>query len=261
MKTLSLDKKTLIICAALLCSATAFAVQKPRSLSTDKRIKVVTYQKNNVVNIYGTTFVTTQVVFGKGERVADIECGDLPAWTATVPKFAQNTVFFKPTITNSNTNVTVLTNKHTYYFHLTSNKNPTQKSYHQTYLVKFIYPTEERAKLLARLNYRRQQKRALLNHSKNPSDYNWHYSFSGSHSIVPIHVFDDGRFTYMELRRYQRIPAIFAVDNRVGKESVVNFRRKGRYIIIQRVAPQFTLREGKHIVASIFNNRMIARRG
>ncbi len=62
----------------------------------------------------------------------------------------------------------------------------------------------------------------------------------------------------MELRPNQAVPAIFAVDNQAGRESVVNFRSNENYIIIQRIAPQFTLRNGKTIIASVFNNKMIA---
>ena len=75
---------------------------------------------------------------------------------------------------------------------------------------------------------------------------------------MPLHVFDDGQFTYLQLRPGQPVPAIFAVDTKKANESVVNFRREGRYLVIHRIVPQLTLREGPQQVASIFNNRLIA---
>lgn len=72
-----------------------------------------------------------------------------------------------------------------------------------------------------------------------------------------MHIFDDGQFTYMQLQAWQPVPAIFAVDNVAGKESVVNYRRDGQYLVVQQVVPQFTLREGKYHVTSVFNNRLI----
>ncbi len=75
---------------------------------------------------------------------------------------------------------------------------------------------------------------------------------------MPLHVFDDGTFTYFELRKNQAVPAIFAVDDSQGKEAVVNSRREGNYMVVQRLAPQFTLRNGG-TVASVFNSNEILR--
>ncbi len=88
--------------------------------------------------------------------------------------------------------------------------------------------------------------------------YNWNYRFSGSTQLAPAHVFDDGTFTYFELAKNQAVPAIFAVDDAQGKEAVVNIRRSGNYLIVQRIAPQFTLRNGG-IVTSVFNTNEITR--
>jgi type IV secretion system protein VirB9 len=97
---------------------------------------------------------------------------------------------------------------------------------------------------------------ALIKHPKAPVVHNADYRFSGNKQIMPLHVFDDGRFTYFELRPNQPAPAIFAVDNKQGKEAVVNTRRQGSYLVVQRLAPQFTLRNGG-TVASVFNTREI----
>ena len=74
---------------------------------------------------------------------------------------------------------------------------------------------------------------------------------------MPLHIFDDGQFTYMQLQAGQAIPAIFAVDNSSGKEAVVNYRREGDYLIVQQLSPQFTLRADRYHVASVFNNKRI----
>lgn len=240
-----------------LCAQTALAREQPRALATDQRIKVVAFQADNVVPIQASTFTTTQVVFGKGEMIQNIQNGDLDAWTVSVQKDIPNMLFLKPTILGSNTNMTVVTSAHTYYFHLKSNTNLSNAQDNSTYAVHFIYPQQARKKMLATLRYNQQQKRAIVNAHKNPQDYNWQYSFSGAKSIVPLHIFDDGRFTYFQLREGQPLPAVFSVDNTLGKESVVNYRRTGNYLVIQQVAPQFSLREGKTSVASIFNNKRI----
>lgn len=247
-------KKIIHIITLSTITLTAIAAQAPRPLASDYRIRVVPYDPDNVVQIKGSTMTTTQISFDKDETIEDIQSGDVAAWTLDVQKQLPNMLFLKPTMADSNTNMTVVTNEHTYYFHLNSTDNP---QIVPTYAIRFTYPDEEKAALLKQLNFQNQQQQALVNAAQNPKNYNWNYSFSGSPVVLPLHVFDDGQFTYLQLRPGQPVPAIFAVDNKVGHESVVNYRRDGEYLIVQQIAPEFTLRDGKDKVTSIFNTKLI----
>ena len=206
----------------------------------ESSIKIIPFVKNKVVSITASTFNVTEIQFDHLEQILSIQNGDIAAWTVDVDKNKPNTLFIKPTLVDSNTNMTVMTNQRTYYFHLISQSNPKSS----LYALKFQYP-------------QKSLEPVQLNQADVPEHYHWSYSFSGATSIMPLHVFDDGRFTYFQLRAGQLTPAIFAVDNKKGNESVVNFRRKGHYLIVHRLAPQFTLRSGKYHVASIFNDRLI----
>lgn len=205
-------------------------------------VEVLPFIKNQVIPLNSSTFTVTEIQFGVDERVQSVQSGDLAAWTIDVSKATPNRIFIKPTISGSNSNMTVITDRHTYYFHLSSNSD------HQSplYAIKFLYPKST-------------FKSVNLNDPRLPSAYHWDYSFHGSTSVMPLHVFDDGHFTYFQLRPGQALPAIFAVDTKHGKESVVNFRRENRYLVVHRLAPQFTLRSGAHQVASIFNQHLIRR--
>jgi type IV secretion system protein VirB9 len=246
----------LSLLGVLFASPMAWAIQTPRSLATDQRIKVVPFEDNNVVPVEATTFTATQVVSSKDEFIEDIQNGDLSAWTVDVQKQLPNMLFIKPTIVGSDTNLTVMTNHHTYYFHLMSNQ--VTDSEKTTYAIHFLYPKEEHDALLKKLDLKRQERKSILNATQTPQNYNWDYSFNGDTRILPLHVFDDGRNTYLQLRPGQPVPAIFAVDNASGNESVVNYRRDGEYLIIERKAPQFTLRNGADMVVSIFNDHAIS---
>lgn len=240
-----------------------FAAEKLRPLATDARIKVVAYQKNNVVPIQAATFVNTQIVFGKNESIVDIQSGDPDAWTTNINQYLRNVLNLKPTVLGSNTNLDITTvessGKRRYYrFELSSHKTSNAPLDAQTYAIQFLYPEAERAQLIAELSRKQLQKKAIVNAAINPKAYHWGYSFHGARSIMPVHIFDDGRFTYLQLRPGQDVPAVFAVNNAKGKESVVNTRRVGDTLVIQQISPQLTLRDGKYAVASIFNNRMIA---
>lgn len=236
---------------ALLVLAMAMGVSAQNNSSaypTDIRIKKVIFQENNVVPIQGITFTTTQIQFGPGERVLDIEGGDSSAWMVTYHPELANMLFIKPTIFDSHTNMTVMTNQHTYYFQLSSNKQLETDSNEQTYALKFLYPTDS-------TNIATTTTKPAITQ---PHILNADYHFSGSPQLVPLHVFDDGKFTYFELSAQGPAPAIFAVDDKNGVESTVNTRRQGKYLVVQRLAPQFTLRQGA-LTTSVFNAREIKR--
>lgn len=237
-----------------------FALLKPRSLVTDSRIKVVNYQKNNVVSINGTTFITTQVIFSNHEKIIDVEGGDAAAWTVNIDKYLPNILNIKPTVVSSHSNLSVVTiNDHDqyHYYHFQLNSNSQRHQQQQTYVIRFVYPHVE-------YGYQQNLLRSLgLSFHRaytHPNQYHWYYTFSGSPVLKPKHVFDDGRFTYIEFHRGQLMPAVFAVDDASGNESVVNYRISGKYIVIQRLARQFTLRSGPSHVASLFNQRLITER-
>jgi type IV secretion system protein VirB9 len=256
--------KTLVKKVSLLTSACMIAVginasQIPVPYPSDERIKMVAYQENNVIPVYGKTFTSTQLIFGKDEKVLDVEGGDTDGWLVTHHQHLANMLFIKPKILGSNSNMVVVSNKHNYYFHVMSNTILKADERGQTYAIKFVYPIEERAKLNQRLKRQKGQKQANLNIKRAPHQYNWNYTFSGNHQVMPLHVFDDGTFTFFEMRKNQDAPAIFAVDNHSGKEAVVNIRRQGEYLVVQRIAPQFTLRSGKEAVASVFNKKEISK--
>lgn len=240
----------------IFCSS-AWALQEPTKLSSDGRIEVVPYESYNVVSINGTTFTTTQITFGKDEFIENVQNGDLGAWTVSISANIPYMMFVKPTAYNSKTNMTVVTNKHTYYFNLISNAQGVDDQKEATYAIHFIYPEEEREKVQKQILDREQQQQAELSAFQNPADYHWDYSFNGDESIVPLNVFDDGKFTYMQLQPNQPMPAVFAVTSPNGNESVVNYRQDGQYLVVEQVAPQFTLRLGKDHVATIFNNKLI----
>ena len=248
----------ILIFSPCLMALNAYAIETPIRLSSDARIETVVYSPYNVVPVSGSTFTTTQIIFGQDEFIENIQNGDLGAWTASVDKDLPYMMFVKPTAYNSSTNMTVVTNKHTYYFQLSSNQMGQNNDQSSTYAIKFIYPEDNVRKVEKEIATREQQRVSELSAFKNPQEYNWNYSFNGDGSIMPIHVFDDGKFTYMQLRPNSPVPAVFAIDSPDGKESVVNYRQDGQYLVIQQVAPQYTLRVGQDQVASIFNNKLIS---
>src|SRR3990167_2307433 len=111
----------------------SFSSEIARSLARDARIKTVPYEKNNVVPVYGATFITTQIIFGENEKVMDIQGGDADAWTVNVSKAIPNVLNIKPTILGSDTDIIVSTADNEakirrYFFHLKSNQSSNNKN-------------------------------------------------------------------------------------------------------------------------------------
>ena len=79
MKKSRLRIMGLILCIGLSAS-TVFADQKPKSLSTDSRMRVVSYDPNNVVTIVGSQLVQTSIQFADDETIIGVEGGDSAAW-------------------------------------------------------------------------------------------------------------------------------------------------------------------------------------
>ncbi|MBA2649911.1 MAG: P-type conjugative transfer protein VirB9 [Legionella sp.] len=247
--------KQLLLAGALAACfwTSSYAQSNPIPHPKDARIKMVSFQEDSVVPVFGKTFTTTQIVFGKDEYVKGIEGGDTSGWIVDYKPILPNMIFIKPTILNSLTNITVVTNKHHYYFKVKSNKTLNASDEAVTYAIKFNYPIDARNQLK-----KEASKKASLTSQAPPKVYNRNYSFSGDKQIMPLHVFDDGTFTYFELQKNKAVPAIFAVDDAKGKEAIVNTRREGNYLVVQRLAPQFTLRNGG-TVACVFNTNEIMR--
>jgi type IV secretion system protein VirB9 len=186
------------------------------------------------------------------------EGGDRAVWQVEAPANLPNMVFIKPTVLGSNSNITIVTNKHSYYFHVKSDKTLQANPSLQTYAIHFYYPQDAAKKAKALKDASFEAQTVSIDPNKHPEKYNWNYRFSGSPELAPRHVFDNGTFTYFELTKNQAVPAIFAVDDKQGKEAVVNARRMGDYLVVQRIAPQFTLRSGG-ITTSVFNGAEIER--
>lgn len=234
MKKLLLSSFSVLI---FITSFSAHAELTPRSLSADSRVKVVTYDPNNVVLVKGKYGYETQIVFAPNETVQNVSIGDSLAWQVNP---VNNNLFVKP-VTYSNTNMTVLTNINSYNFQLNSISN----NFTPTYKLQFIYPDG---------GYDFSGNSNALG-TFDPNQFNWKYSYTGSIELKPQSTFDNGQFTYFQFKKGQKIPAIFTVD-KDRKETLINYHVQGNYIVVNTTGNQFTLRNGSYVTC-IYNDKLI----
>jgi len=233
---------------ALACFAClpAQALQQPRAIATDSRIRTVRYSPNEVYQFIGHYSYQSALQFAEDEKVLTVSMGDSTAWLVNP---VGNRIFWKPIEQNALTNMTVLTDKRSYLFELHAAETQDIRDKNMIFEMRFIYPQSDNATVDV------SQFDPVPNLERDAARLNFGYTIRGSTVIEPVRIFDDGEFTYFEFRdKNAEIPAFFRV-NGVNNEELINFRKRGNYIVVERVASRFTLRRGAEILC-VYNEKM-----
>lgn len=226
----------------------ALALKESRAIASDKRIRTVVYNENEIYKFVGHYDYQSVIEFESDEEVLTVSMGNSVTWQV-VP--SGNRIFIKPVKQDALTNMTVVTNKRTYHFELHAEVTDSINDPNLIFVLRFIYG---RGAGIAVSNFIDSVPDPMLE----PEKYNFDYVLTGAEDISPIRIFDDGDFTYFEFRdKNAEIPAFFVVHGD-GSESLINFRTRGDFIVVERVAAQFTLRHGQDVVC-IFNRHMTVR--
>lgn len=210
--------------ATSLLPGLLYAEDIPRSGPKDQRVRVATYQEGQVFRLNVSLTHVTTVEFAPGETIRSIIAGDTEGFEIDgVP--GGRAFALKPVARGVHTNVTVYTNRRSYYFNVEEVTNAT------FYVVQFHYPEDER--------------RPVAAIASAPPNYN--YGASARTAITPTRVWDDGTFTYFEFPPNVPVPAIFRHQN--GRERTVNTATSSPGVIrVSGVGRQWVLRLDKEII-------------
>ena len=237
-------KKTAILALVLAtCAMSAAALDQPVPSAYDLRVKSVTFNAGDVVQLNTVLGVATHIILEKGETYITHAFGDSDAYAFVIKK---HHIFIKPKAERADTNLIVVTDRRSYKFRLTYQRTRADA----TYELAFVYPDTT-----AQLDHEAVA-RAEIEHSfnKGAEAYNLAYAMSGDTAIAPVNVWDDGRFTAFKFAANTDLPAIYAVDAD-GNESIVNRTTVGAgnsIIVAHKVNPKWILRLGDQVLA-VFN--------
>lgn len=237
------------VLVAAMNTAPAFALEIPTSSRYDHRIRYVTYNQADVVQIDTVLGVATHIELEQGEEYVTHVFGDSASYAFTRKS---NHIFIKPKAEQANTNLIVVTDRRSYKFRLEF--KPSRAN--ATYELSFRYPDTQ-----ARVTREKLEASAVDEAFRvGPGGANLKYTMSGDLDIAPVNAWDNGRFTFFKFAANVDMPAIYMVDAE-GKESLINTTAKGasnNIIMVQKVNPKFIIRLGNRALA-VFNEAYDAR--
>jgi type IV secretion system protein VirB9 len=229
--------RTLPLTAAIL----ALAVAAPAAAG-DARIVQRLYNPDQVVRVDGRLGVQASIAFQDDEHIENVAIGDSASWQVTPNKRA-NLLFVKPLNPRARTNMTVVTDKRTYFFDLVASAtaNP-------LYVLRFTYPAEPKTTVPQQASApgMNPDEAAALTSEKpvDPANLNFAWKTSGKPNLLPSRIYDDGSATYVSWTAGRPVPAIL-VKNEKGDEGPVNYAVRGDVIVIDGVPGLILLRSGK----------------
>lgn len=89
-----------------------------------------------------------------------------------------------------------------------------------------------------------------------PARLNTRYRIDGDGDFRPVRVFDDGRFTWIQMHSPQALPALFMVEE--GNAVLVNYVVKGEYFVVQRLMSEMLLKLG-NVEIRVINQKVAGR--
>jgi type IV secretion system protein VirB9 len=236
-----------LTCTALLCARGIQAETTPPPGSTDPRVRVVAYDPDDVVTLRGYVGYQIHIEWASGEEFVNLGAGDAAGFDIGTEA---NHFFIKPKQEHVATNLTVLTNRHTYHFDYTVSRPPARSGTPSdlVYSIRFVYPQDEARRLAAEAEHAKTEARlAQAAERRRNTDY-W---FCGTASLKPLEAYDDGVQTHLKFAARSEFPAIF-VKNDDASESLLNFHVESDEVVIHRIARRLVLRRGQ-LVGCVVN--------
>lgn len=222
--------------------AAAAALFAMPAQASDSRLVSRLYNADEVVRIAGRLGVQASIAFADDEHIENVAVGDSALWQITPNKRA-NLLFVKPLAGNARTNMTVVTDRHTYFFDLVAAPagNP-------LYVLRFTYPQVPKPVETAPVQpaMTDEEKRVANGEDRpvDPAQLNFAWVKRGDAKLFPDRLFDDGQATYVSWAPGVGLPAML-VRNEKGDEGPLNYAVRGDTMVIDGVPERIYLRSGK----------------
>jgi type IV secretion system protein VirB9 len=231
------------ILTILSISNSAIAEQQPIASIKDKRIKYIDYDARDIVKLYVTKGVMTQIEFAPDELVSspqDAVWGESTLWI----KWTKNNFYFiKPMEQAEYSNLFIQTNKRNYKFIIYVCKINCDAKV--TYSLVFNYGMNKNKQ-----DTEENQKENISNLLKTTRTAykNYQYVSKGNQGIKPIDAYDNGKFIYLLFPNHKSMPVVYSlIDN---KEVLTNSHIENKStLVIHQLSKDLVLRLGNKVLA------------
>ena len=237
---------------ALLCTA----IIGVHSRAHAQVVQQYDYQPDHIYSVRTGLGITTQIELSPNEHILDYSTGFSSGWELTR---RDNVFYLKPKNVDVDTNMMVRTATHSYIFELkvvaTDWKALDQaKREGVQYKITFTYPADA--------SFSKEKKKVAdappLDTRLVPGrSYNFDYDYATRSKVatwlVPAHVYDDGRCTYIRMSDLKRFPtgnfpAVFMRETEHGEDSLVNTTVEGNTIVVHGTYPYLVIRHGDDVI-------------
>lgn len=226
------------------------------ALAADNRIVTREFRQNEVVRVDGKVGVQATIGFGEGEKIENVAVGDADKWQITPNKRA-DLLFVKPLEPAARTNMTVVTDKRTYFFDLVASPTGTP-----VYMLSFTYGSPAAAAPAItsadppRPSFTDLMREALVDspagQGVDPAMLNFSWAPKGPGRLVPLRIYDDGANVYLLWGAKQATPEI-RVRNAKGEDAPARLGKRGNTVVVEGVPHAIVLTDGKAI--AVLENR------
>lgn len=222
-------------CLAVCLPPQSLAESIPKKSQFDRRVRNVIYNPDDVIRVRVAPGAATLIQLHPSEYINEVEgglgLGDSEAWAVNVKG---NNIWIKPTDKEPDTNLTIVTNKRTYFFSLVS----VARRNDAYWAVRFHYPDVKKKNNNIDVLSRPCQGYAL----------NYRYFVKGAEKkITPNAVWDNGVFTCFRFPVGGDLPLIFK-KLPDGKEGLVNYHVENDYVVVHEINDEYRIRLGDIVV-------------
>ncbi|MBB4592327.1 TrbG/VirB9 family P-type conjugative transfer protein [Xanthomonas arboricola] len=214
------------------------------------------YAPNQIYQIRTGLGITTQIELSPNEKILDYSTGFSGGWELTR---RENVFYLKPKNVDVDTNMMIRTATHSYILELKVVATDWQrieqaKQAGVQYKVVFSYPKDTS---FNNVEDAEAAKNGPLLSAKILKDRRYYYDYDYSTRtkkswLIPSRVYDDGKFTYinMDLTRFPsgNFPAVFAREKEHSEDFLVNTTVEGNTLIVHGTYPFLVVRHGDNVV-------------
>lgn len=222
-----------------------WALLLAQALPGDPRIETLAWHENRVLRLTGRAGLQAVIMLSPDEHIENVAIGDANSWQVT-PNQRATMLFVKPLAAHARTNLTVVTDRHTYFLDLVA--GPHERPIYGLRVTVPAPPAPPAAHEAAAPALTAEE--TALAHGApdaapvDPAALDTAFAVHGAHELTPLRVFSDGKATYLAWPKGTALPAVLAPGPK-GSVGPINYAMRDDMIVIPGVPATIVLRSGK----------------